>query len=249
VKKQIVLLFIVFLFFSFVSNGFSDVLKIPDYNELNNSKTDSVKDQVHYRILKINPSQILFSEIPVSFEVLYKQKNSVQFQLGFIFPLYQGSIPRNFFESQGRNGDATSDGLFSYRTSPFNNYGLSFKLELRAYGRFLYYAPQFTQKYCFYKEAKFPIYEVNKTIDQTESKFSNIFGLGIMIGRQSYYSNFVVDRYVGVGVRVRFMSVNVLKIEDYPRPVKYPNTKESFESVYPFINMGIRVGIKFKKLF
>jgi hypothetical protein len=249
VKKQAILILIVLFSFSFARNGFSDTLEITDNNELNNSKTDSVKDQVHFKILKVNPSQIFFSEIPVSFEIFQKKNSSVQFQLGYIFPLYHEFPPRILFENSGKNGDAKSDGLLSYRTSPFNNYGFSIKLEFRGYGRFLYYAPQLMYKYCFYREAKFPLYNGSITIDQTESKFSSIIGFGFMMGRQSCYGNFVVDRYMGVGLRVRYMSVTILKIEDYPRPVKYPNTKESFESVYPFINMGIRLGIRWNKLF
>lgn len=110
--------------------------------------------------------------------------------------------------------------------------------------KFFYYAPQFMYKYCFYKEATFPLDRISITIDQTESKFSNIFGLGFIMGRQFEAGKMVFDGYSGIGLRVRSMSVTILKIVDPPRPVTYPNSKEDFSSIYPFINFGLRIGIK-----
>jgi hypothetical protein len=244
IKKQVKLILFVFLFFSFTDNCLSITLKTEVNADPGKNNSDSVTNHGSVKIIKINPGQVFFSEIPVSFEYFYKQRSSIQFQLGYIFPLNEELPPILLFESMGQNGDATSEGLFSYMTSPYNNYGLSFRIELREYKRYLYYAPQFIYKYCFYKEAAFPIYSNRITVDQTESKFSNIFGLGFIIGRQFEAGKMVFDGYSGVGLRVRSISVTILKIVDPPRPDKYPNSKENFTSFYPFINFGFRIGIK-----
>lgn len=244
IKKHVWFLLIVILLFSFNDNCLSNTLKSEVYADSGKNNPDSMTNRRSVKIIKINPTQLFFSEIPVSFEYFYKQKSSVQFQLGFIFPINEQMPQRHLFESMGKNGNATSDGLLSYRTSPYNNWGLSFKLELREYRRFLYYGAQFMYKYCFYKEATFPLNSMSITIDQTESKFSHIFGLGFIMGRQFEAGKMVFDGYSGAGFRVRSMSVTILKISDPPRPVTYPNKKEEFSSVYPFINFGLRIGIK-----
>ena len=220
----------------------SDITRSPD--ELYG---DTILGDVSFGSIKFNPIQILFNEIPVSLEVDLPHDNSMQFQLGFIYPSSENSGLRKVFESMGPNGDATSDGLFSYRKSPYNNYGLSFKFELRSYGKILYFGPQFMYKYCFYKEATFPIFNGSITRDITESKYSNILGFGFVFGRQSDKGEIVYDWYGGFGVRLRLMSVTTVKIVDSPRPVSYPNTRENFTSFYPFINLGVRIGFKLWK--
>jgi len=240
-KELVLMLF----FFSFLNRAYSDTLKSKMGDEFDNKK-DSIQDYTDLKILKINPNQFLFSEIPISFEVFHKLKSSTQFQLGFIFPYNQEFPPRHLFESYGRNGNASSKGLLSYRNSPYNSYGLSLKIEFRKYGRYLYYAPQIMYKYCFYNKETFPVDLVSATWDQTESKSSNIFGLGFMIGRQSYHGSYIIDRYVGFGFRARSLSYRIIAITNpwHPEYNKYPNEERNSFSFYPFVNLGIRIGVK-----
>jgi hypothetical protein len=243
VKKQFNYIFVVLLMFSCVNPGFGVIKNTAFSKQPENVNSDSIQNQRFARILKLNPLQTLFCEIPVTFETFQMVNRSTQFQVGFIFP-YSKQPAGRLFETMGANGTASDKGLFSYRTSPYNNYGLSFKIEFRKYRRFLYYAPQIMYKFCFYKEATFPVYGSGTTRDQTESKFSNIFGLGYVLGWQFYAGRFVFDMYGGIGLRGRSMSVKILKIADPPRPDKYPNTKENINSFYPFINTGFRIGFK-----
>jgi hypothetical protein len=96
-------------------------------------------------------------------------------------------------------------------------------------------------KNCFYKNSIFSIYDGY----QTESKFSNIIGFGYILGRQNDRRNIVFDWYGSVGFRFRVMLVNVLKIQD--GLAFYPNSKKSISTFYPFINLGLRIGIKLWK--
>jgi hypothetical protein len=224
-------------------------------NEINNIESqdnfdaDSIYKRVSFGALKINPLQALFSEFPVSFEYYFQQEKSMQFQLGFIFPIPKETPWSKLFEEMGKNGDATSDGLFSYRTSPYNNYGFSFKFELRKYGKKLYYGSQFMYKYCYYNHNTFPVYGGGVTLNQTESKSSNIFGFGFVIGNQYEKGDYTFDWYGGIGFRNRSMSITILEIENpaYKTYTVFPNTKKDYSSVYPFINFGLRIGIKLWK--
>jgi len=50
-------------------------------------------------------------------------------------------------------------------------------------------------------------------------------------------------------MRVRSMAVTVLKIENpaYMQGTTYPDRHETFISGYPFINFGLRIGVKLWK--
>jgi|ERR1035437_333214 hypothetical protein len=210
---------------------------------------DSIQGTVTFAVLKINPIQFLLNEIPVSFELFLPKEWSVQFQLGYIFPANEASFRRILFESNGTNADASSEGLLSYRNSPFNNHGISVKFELRKYGKYFYHGGQLMYKNCFYKNTVFNVYRGGITLNQTENKFSSIIGLGYVIGRQSDKKNVILDWYAAVGLRVRFMSVTTLEIENpvHSQSTSYPNSTENFTSVYPFLNLGFRIGFRFYK--
>ena len=115
-------MFVVSLLFSFgnksFGNSIKDIVIAESRNDFNN---DSIPGKTSFGVIKINPIQVLFSEIPVSFEVNLPRKSSVQFQLGLIFPFPEKSFERRVFEESGENGEVSSNGLISYRKSPYNN--------------------------------------------------------------------------------------------------------------------------------
>jgi hypothetical protein len=208
--------------------------------------SDSIPGKITSAVLKINPIQILLNEIPVSIEIFSRQETSAQIQVGFIFPTRFNS---GIFESNGMNGDASSKGLGSYRNSPFNNHGISFKFEFRKYKKNFYHGPQFMVKHCYYKNAVFPVYGAGITLNQTEDKSSTIIGFGYVIGRQSNDRNIIFDWYAAFGIRFRAMTVKILEVENpaYRKGTTYPNTTDDFSSVYPFLNLGVRIGFRFTK--
>ena len=224
------------------------------------SNTDSIPEKRAFGTLKINPFQPIFSEIPVSFEIYRTPGRSLQFQVGFIFPRRNSKMNQTVFNSNGEEGMATDKGLFSYRRSPFNNdFGINLKTEFRIYSREInspqttnhkksfYYAPQFTYKFCFYKDQTFAMHYSGFSHYQTESKYSNILGIGIMIGIQSYNHSLITDWYCGLGFRCRAMSVTINEIYNpYGGRITtiYPNTTNDDVSFYPFINLGVRVGFE-----
>jgi hypothetical protein len=207
---------------------------------------DTIKRENPFLAIKINPFQFVFNEIPVSIEYIFNQKSSLQFQVGYIFPSARGSFPRKLFEEIGTGGTTTDIHVLNYRRSPYNNHGLSFKLELRGTGKNLYYAPQIMYKHTYYNEEIFQIFS-SVPLNQTESKTSDIFGFGFMMGRQSYEEFLVFEWYGGFGLRINFTSFTVLKVENpYTpgHPLSSEPRNEDLMWVYPFLNFGLRVGIK-----
>ena len=226
------------------------------------SNTDSIPEKRAFGTLKINPFQILACEIPVSFEIYRLRKLSLQIQVGYIFSA-KDSHMADFFESWGVEGTAKSDGLISYRRSPYNNdAGINLKIEFRKYKHFLgsdrnqpysstYFAPQLMYKYTYYNYQTFTKKDGTGggdfTYYQTESKDSHIFGFGLMLGRQSCRGKFVTDWYGGFGFRITAISATIHEISTYwnrPGYPKYPNTTESGASLWPFVNFGLRMGFE-----
>lgn len=224
------------------------------------SNADSIPEKKAFGTLKINPIQPVFSEIPVSFEIYRTPKRSLQFQVGFIFPRRNSRMNQTAFNSNGEEGMATDKGLYSYRRSPFNNdFGINLKTEFRIYSREInspqrtnhkksfYYAPQLTYKFCYYKDQTFAMHYSGFSHYQTESKYSHILGIGIMIGMQSYNHSLITDWYGGLGFRCRAMSVVINEIySPYGGRITtiYPNTTNNDVSFYPFINLGVRLGFE-----
>ncbi len=239
-KKQFIPILVVTLLFVFggrsLCNNLNEIVITKSFGDFD---IDSIPGQIPLGIIKVNLIQPLFGEIPFSFELFRPKERSLQFQVGLIFPFPEKSFGRRLFEESGENGEVTSSGLFSYRKSPYNNYGLSFKFEFRKYGRYFYRGPQIMYKNCFYKNSIFSIYDGY----QTESKFSNIIGFGYILGRQNDGGKIVLDWYGCIGFRFRVMLVNVLKLQ-YGSTTYYPNSSKFINTFYPFINLGLRIGVK-----
>lgn len=200
-------------------------------DEMNTNPLTGLK----YRFaIKVNTLQVLFCEAPFAFEMFSRNNKSHQVQAGIIFPLEDDSFLQDFFRSSGDNGTASEKGLFSYRVSPYNNHGLSFRYEFRTYVNGYYIGPQVTYKFLNYDDASFQVISEGEVVTRKESKFSRIFGLGFMAGRQTYFGRQVTDLYAGIGLRYRTMDIDITSPE---------SENKSIRSVYPFLNVGFRTGI------
>jgi hypothetical protein len=245
----------VLFFFSFLNangNFFSDRASA---TLLPLNSDDTVPEKRSFGTLKINPLQILASEIPVSLEMYLPGEMSLQVQIGYIFPTKKIA---DWLESTGPGGGVALKGLFDYRIIPYNNNGgVNFKIEFRKYFRSIassshapyqvfYLAPQLTYKYCYYNNQTFLLDPNGIPYYQKESKDSNIFGFGFMLGRQSCWDRFVTDWYAGVGFRNREIK-NVINdrwmyYNQYP---VYSGTETEYQnSFYLIVNFSVRFGFE-----
>jgi hypothetical protein len=243
-KRQYIFLFAVILIFLFCKINLCYSQRGSDRGGLYyRTFADTIKKENPFLTLKINPIQFTFNEIPVSVEIVFNQKSSLQFQVGYIFPSASGSFLRKLFEEIGTGGTTTDMHVLNHLRSPYNSHGLSFKLELRSTGKNLYYAPQFMYKHCYYNDENFLIFSGQVALNKTESKNANIFGFGLMIGRQSYEELLVLDWYGGLGLRINSTTVSDIKITPPVGPSIYWSNEDKFW-IYPYLNLGMRVGIK-----
>lgn len=219
----------------------SDSIDIYTSSELN---TNPFTGKTYFGTIKVNTLQVLFSEVPFSIEFFLRNDLSIQVQAGIIFPLERESFLEQFFRSSGVNATASDKGFISYRKSPYNNHGMSYKAELRRYRSGYYYAPQLMYKACRYDDAAFHIFRDNRVVEQTESKSTRILGLGVMAGRQTYFMKQATDWYVGIGMRARYITATVQSIRDPKETsaIVNPNESDSSFKIYPFINLGFRIG-------
>jgi hypothetical protein len=206
-----------------------------DYN------ADPLTGRRYLMTLKVSTLQVLFSEAPFSIEIFGRNGISHQLQAGIIFPLRKDSFLVNFFESSGKNATASPEGLISYRNSPYNTHGVSFKYELRQYGRRFYFAPQAMYKYNHYDDYSFRVLQEDRAVVQTESKRSVIFGIGFMTGRQTYFMRHVTDWYAGVGLRARKTTYDVHEVHN--AHFSQPGYSGEKFFVYPVFNFGLRTGL------
>jgi hypothetical protein len=209
--------------------------------------SDPVTGKKYILITKVSTLQVLYSEAPFSVELFLHSDLSMQFQAGIIFPLESDSFLEQFFRSGGKNSTASPSGIISYRTSPYNSHGLTFKYEIRKYLSDFYVAPQIMYKFSYYDDVTFRVYRDNSITNQTESKRTYVAGLGIMFGRQTYFMKQATDWYAGIGLRARNINATVTKEEDpaLQSDILYTNSIEKRFSVYPFFNFGFRTGLAF----
>ena len=238
--RNLVTVFIIEVMLLFLANnslGKTNGLK--DDKGSDNKETDTLKAKVGFGTFKINTVPFLFDEIPVSFEVFLRERHSIQLQIGYIFPKEENSM--SLFQ-QGIH--EVCNGILGHRMSPYLNYGLSMKLEFRKYRNFFYYGPQVMYKHTYYHQKMFPVEEQHRTMDQTESKVSNIIGAGYAIGWQFYAWRITFDCFSTAGLKLHIMDVTILQKQYFNFINEYPNEKSSKTMLYPFINIGIRLGIK-----
>lgn len=219
----------------------ADSVFIYKTNEIN---SDPLTGKRYFGALKVSTLQVLFSEAPFTFEVFMRNDLSLQIQAGIIFPLESDSFLAELFRAGTISGASGPKDFFSYRNSPYNNHGLSFKFEVRMYKASLYLAPQLMYKFSGYDNSEFPVEYEGKQLKQTESKKTNIAGLGLMLGRQNYFMKQVTDWYIGAGIRIRSTVAEIHKIrDDENHTVILPERFERSGFAYPFINAGFRIGL------
>ena len=191
-RQQLVISFVVSLLILVRKSCDGKSLIIPDTSGItNNSLIDSTKKKPGFLAIKINPTQFLFNEIPLSFEFFLPKNKSIQIQFGYIFPFdkdYYNSLkptnPLQWLLTFKDETDYLCDKTEHMRVSPYNSRGFSVKLNYRIYTRIFYISPQVTYKYSYYKESSW--YSESKSsisYTQTESKYANVIGVGCNGGK------------------------------------------------------------------
>ena len=226
----------------------------------------NVKDTIRKSNLMINPFKFFFNEISVSYEqfrsikwikpsasdltgidsIINKRKTKYTSSANWIFGLH---FPSDYEHSVSYKQDINYSCLTylgDAGMSPFINWGLSVKLELRRYRNTFYYGPQFMEKFVFYP--KTVVYNKYGTLEdgvvRLQSGYANVVGCGYFIGWQKVTKGFVTDLFLGVGARYRLAIRKIHEEQNLMGPnVIFPDPKtENLSRAYPALNFGLRLG-------
>jgi hypothetical protein len=226
----------------------------------------SVKDTIRRGNLKINPFKIFFNEISVSYEQFRKiselkpvasdltgidsiiikrkaeRKSSIYYIAGFIYP----SDINNLIEYKDQIHYTCVRYLDDAGTSPFINWGLSLKLDLRRYRNNFYHGPEFMEKFVFYPKTVVDSQSgsLEEGFVRLQSGYANILGFGYFIGFQKEYRGFVTDFFFGAGVRYRSAIRKIWEEQNYlgPKVIFTEPKTENLSRAYPALNLGVRLG-------
>lgn len=214
--------------------------KVIVFDEEDMSKYNSDDREYGKNAIKINPLLYFNGEIPIYYERAISKSFSVEAAIGITYKDYIGSL---FDDNDNDFGDSDNDQI---HPQP------SFKLGLRYYtGGYaledFYFALEFAhRKYAVTKEVE---YFENNSIVTTELKEENsINEFKLIIGSQahSYWDNFFVDYYAGVGIKNE--EIIEISIDDIATgnnnniiiPILDKRTKSS-----PALYLGLKIGFEF----
>ena len=236
------------------------------YLPLRESGSIYKKDTLRHGIIKINPVKLAFNEISVTYEYFRKpilmlqsyEKlteidsiinarkeayiSSTSYIIGFIYP----SDVNNLISYKEQIHYTCIKYLDDAGISPFINWGLSLKLDLRRYRNTFYWGPEFMEKFVFYTKTLLDTESgtLEDGLIRLQSGWANIIGFGYFIGWQAERKGFVTDIFFGAGARYRLAVRKIWEEQNYMGPnVIFPDPKaENMSRAYPALNFGIRLG-------
>lgn len=190
--------------------------------------------------LKLNPS-LLLNQLRVDIEQEFNDKKSIEIGIGGIF----SDWPEQLFNQidVGQNKPAVSSYQFNHGSGLDLRAGLRFYLVSRysqtARAKGTYFQPTFLYKRVWYPTEE---YVINGNTFQ-EKADKRVFGLILFIGRQISRGKWVLDNYVGVGLRS--------KTYFYQHYSQNGNTVQKTNgqlvSLLPSLHIGLKVGLEWKK--
>jgi len=192
----------------------------------------------HKTYFKINPTTLV-NELDLYMEQEMGTSTSLEIGMGGIYTDYWdhllnqvdfGQIKPNLSERQYLNakGVAGRIGLRYYVISNYSD-------EKRSRGT--YFEPMLLFKQLWYPSD-------TKTIDDNdypEKGSKRVWGLQLLIGRQHEKGKWLIDKYVGLGIKAKTFSFDNYRTSGTPIAVK--NDANTTTSWLPSVHLGIKIGL------
>lgn len=188
--------------------------------------------------IKVNPARLI-NELEVTIEQELSEKVSIELGISGIYTDYPDYILAKKIDIGQKKPDISTEQFVDGR-------GLGFSASLRWYlvsqqdGMFRAQGTYF-QPVLIYKKVFYPNDEVtinNDTYQNTGDK--DVYALQFLLGRQIRKDKFILDPYVGLGVR--------MKVYDYNNFNNDNGVAGSDDgrliSVFPSLHIGIKIGLK-----
>ncbi len=188
--------------------------------------------------IKVNPARLI-NELEVTIEQELSEKVSIELGISGIYTDYPDYILAKKIDIGQKKPDISTEQFVDGR-------GLGFSASLRWYlvsqqdGMFRAQGTYF-QPVLLYKKVFYPNDEVtinNGAYQNTGDK--DVYALQFLLGRQIRKDKFILDPYVGLGVR--------MKVYDYNNFRDNNGVADSNDgrliSVFPSLHIGIKIGLK-----
>lgn len=201
--------------------------------------TTHAQDEAPFRkrtYLKVNPSTII-SSLDIYLEQDLSQKISLELGVGGIYTDYPDYVFFRRIDIGQKKPGLSTEQLVEGR-------GLAFRAGLKWYliraqstsnARGTYFEPVLFFKKVFYPKAD--VFINNQAFEETGNK--NVYGLQLLLGRQMRRDKYVIDPYIGVGIRSK-----VYQYIDYNNNGGGVNRDDAqLVNVLPSIHLGIKVGL------
>jgi hypothetical protein len=216
--------------------------KVIIFDEDDMSKYDSSNPNYGENAIKFNPLLLINGEIPLYYERAINSSFSAEIALGMTYRDYFGDLLRSLDDE-------------NYRENTKTNSHFSYKLAIRYYtggvalDGFYFSLEYANRKYS--QDVKIESSEYNiitnsnitSTNNFTEKQFHNEFKIICGSQEHSYWDNFFVDYYIGVGVDKRTLSSIESKRNDQTGVNLY--TLEKLEESKPRFYLGMKLGFEF----
>jgi hypothetical protein len=198
----------------------------------------SNESRVQRTFIKFNPTSLI-SSLDISVEQMLTDKLSIELGIMGIYTDYPDYVLTKRLD-YGQKKPRISTEQFVEAT------GLGFRAGLRWYlgqasgvlhAKGTYFQPILFYKKIFYPKENYVINDVTYTGDATK----NVYGLQLLLGRQFSRGRFVMDPYLGVGLRAKVYDYLAY---DNKNGTVTPNNGQLVQ-VLPSLHLGIKLGLGF----
>jgi len=196
----------------------------------------AINDSVPSRnnILKLNITQLILSEVDLSYEYCLPSTNSLETSIGLVFPseIFKSLHEENFH---------------------YNGFMISTQYKLRLLKKvsenFFYFSPLFKFKYLYYDDQLIKrrtgegAYIYFSTLEDSRKQ---TYTLELLFGVQNR-NKFILDFYMGIGIRcISFQKDKKEFSNNYPDQVfySYPSNDTFFR---PTVHLGLKFGFDYRK--
>lgn len=203
------------------------------------SLTTTAQDETPFRkytYLKVNPSTII-SSLDIYLEQDLTEKLSLELGVGGIYTDYPDYVFLRRVDIGQKKPGISTEQLVEGR-------GLAFRAGMKWYlirqqatsnARGTYFEPVLFYKRIFYPKEDVTIN--NQTFQEPGNK--NVYGLQLLLGRQMRKDKYVIDPYLGIGVRSK-----VYHYTEFSQTGGNINRDDTeLRNILPSIHLGIKIGL------
>lgn len=203
------------------------------------SLTTTAQDEPPFRkytYLKVNPSTII-SSLDIYLEQDLTEKLSLELGVGGIYTDYPDYVFLRRVDIGQKKPGLSTEQLVEGR-------GLAFRAGIKWYlirqqatsnARGTYFEPVLFYKRIFYPKEDVTIN--NQTFQEPGNK--NVYGLQLLLGRQMRKDKFVIDPYLGIGVRSKVY--HYTEISQTGGNINRDDTE--LRNILPSVHLGIKIGL------